>query len=233
MKKITINALLLVIAALGLTTPVRGQTITQSTNFSASAAIPDNNASGLASTRTFSSSIINVTDLNVTLNVSGNFNGDLYGYLTHGSGFSVLLNRPGRTAANPFGYADSGLNLNFDDSAANGDVHNYRLTLSGNQNTALAGPLTGVWGVDGRNVDPANALDTDSRTALLSAFNGLDPNGSWTLFLADLSAGGTSSLNNWGLEVTGLPIPEPSQLALLGLGAIGLWCGRRWRHPGR
>ena len=32
----------------------------------------------------------------MTLNLSGGWNGDLYAYLVHNSGFAVLLNRVGR-----------------------------------------------------------------------------------------------------------------------------------------
>src|SRR5262245_39407569 len=97
-------------------------------------AIPDANANGIQIQRNFSfvSPIIasNIADLNVTLNIQGDFNGDLYAYITHGnSGFSVLLNRVGRTAANPDGYGDDGFNIKLDDQAgATRDVHTYQVT---------------------------------------------------------------------------------------------------------
>jgi hypothetical protein len=45
--------------------------------------------------------------------------------------------------------------------------------------------------------------DLDPRTAFLSSFKGLDPNGEWTLFVADLSAGNISTLVSWGLNIEG------------------------------
>ena len=51
------------------------------------------------------------------------FNGDLYVFLQHGSGFVVLVNRPGRTPGDDFGYDDDGLVITFDDTAPNGDFH--------------------------------------------------------------------------------------------------------------
>ena len=47
---------------------------------------------------------------------TGPFNGDIYCYLTHSSGHTVLLNRVGRRTSSDLGYADGGFNLTFDDS---------------------------------------------------------------------------------------------------------------------
>ena len=144
------------------------------------AAIPDGNVNGYQSTLTFNDAYFNnVLDVDVKLNISGGYNGDLYVYLTHSSGFSVLLNRAGRTLANPFGYGDAGFNITLDDSAAT-DIHAY----GGNGGNQLTGP----WQPDARNSDPALVLQIAPRNAFLSAFNTLDPNGTWTLFVADVSS---------------------------------------------
>jgi subtilisin-like proprotein convertase family protein len=71
--------------------------------------------------------------------------------------------------------------------------------------------LTGVWAPDARVADPINVLDTDARSAFLSSFNGLDPNGEWVLFVADLAAGDIHILDNWGLEMTGDTAPTAPQ----------------------
>ena len=89
-----------------------------------------------------------ITNLQVTLTLSGGFNGDLYGYLVHGSGFAVLLNRPGRTATNSVGYSDSGFDVSFGVGALD-DIHLYQ-TVSG-----PVSPLTGLWGPDGREASAA------------------------------------------------------------------------------
>lgn len=199
-----------------------------STNYLVNLPIPDNNASGIASTKEFSTSIKRLGDVNVTLSVSGTYNGDLFGYLTHESGFSILLNRVGRTAVNSLGYGDGGLNLKFDDDAANGDIHTYRLKLGGDASAALSGALTGTWSPDGRLTDPGTVRDSDSRTAPLFSFFELDPNGKWTLFLADMAPGGTSTLTGWGLEVTA--IPEPSNIAIFTIGGFLLLLSSRYRR---
>jgi subtilisin-like proprotein convertase family protein len=178
----------------------------------------DADESGISDSRTIDFSIGLITDVNVTLNLEGRglgaFNGDLYVTLTHESGYSVLLNRPGRRSDNTVGYGDSGLNVTFDDTAVNGDIHSYRLTLNGSNTTPLrTSPLTGIWAPDGRGVDPDLALVTSPRDKPLSSFNGLNPDGVWTLFVADLETGGTAKLVSWGLEITAVPEPGVYGLA--------------------
>ena len=188
--------------------------------------IPDGSPAGLVSAVDLATLIESTTNVTVTLNVTGGFNGDLHAYLVHDSGHAILLNRVGKTLANPSGYSDAGFSVTLDDHATNGDIHNYRVTLSGNPNTPLAGPLTGSWTPDGRDTDPALVLDSDARPAPLSAFNGLNPNGRWTLFIADVDALFASTLVNWTLRVRGtnaLPIvtvPPHSRTNLAGTEAL-------------
>jgi subtilisin-like proprotein convertase family protein len=169
---------------------------------------------------TFSS----ISDVDVKLNISGSWNGDLYGYLVHSSGFTVLLNRVGRTSSSSFGYGDGGFNVTFDDQAARTvDFHLYQ-TQSG----YTAADITGgaAWRPDGRNIDPASSgstFDSTTPTALLSSFNGLNPNGSWTLFLADMSGGAVSTLQSWELDITGTAaVPEPASIIEAGLAALAI-----------
>ena len=174
--------------------------------------IPDGDKSGLVNVQTISTPITNLTGLRVSLKVNGTWTGDLYCFLAHGTGHSVLLNRLGRAEASNLGYNDLGLDLIFDDAATNGDIHVYRLQLSGNPGTPTAGPVTGSWAPDARVTSPSNVLDTDARSAFLSSFNGMDPNGEWVLFVADMEAGDIHFLESWGLEITGDIAPsEPEQ----------------------
>ena len=193
---------------LTLTTPAwalaaSAQNFITTTNFTVDAMVPDGDPSGLASLQTISTPITNLTGLRVALKVSGTWNGDLYCFLAHGTNQSVLLNRLGRIDANDLGYNDAGLELIFDDAATNSDIHVYRLQLTGNQATPLPGSLTDSWAPDARVASPANVLDTDGRSALLGSFNGVDPNGEWVLFVADMEAGDIHFLDSWGLEITG------------------------------
>ncbi len=187
-------------------------------------AIPDNNESGLAYSFNLSDPATAVADISVTLDISGGFNGDLYAYLSHGSGFAVLLNRVGRTSANDIGYANTGFAVTLTGSA-NADIHNYQ-TLTPSYNGS--GQLVGTWAADGRDVNAALAFDTTTRTATLDTFNGLNPNGDWTLYFRDASPGGISTLNGWSVEVSA--VPEPVNVALGVFAAVGLIVqgGRTW-----
>ena len=53
---------------------------------------------------------------------------------------------------------------------------------------------------------------------MFSLFNGLDPNGVWTLYVADVSSGGEGTLVGWGLQIT--TVPEPESAALVGIGLV-------------
>ncbi len=183
------------------------------------APVPDNDPVGLVFTVPVGTGITLITQVEVTLLGSGGWNGDLYAYITHQSGFAVLLNRPGRSAALPDGSASSGLSITLADAAA-ADVH-----------TALptAGPASGSFQPDARTTDPALVLDSDPRSAFLSSFEGLDANGDWTLFIADLSPGETVTLESWSLSITGIPEPAPATLA--GLGLLALFRRRRPANP--
>ncbi len=203
---------------------VFAQTFNTDTSYSIGQTVPDNNPSGLALTETFSApSIAQITDLQVTLDIAGGFNGDFYAYLTHGTGFSVLLNRVGRDSSNPFGYADAGMNVTFDDAAPN-NIHQYQLTLN-----PAGGALTGTWAPDGRTTDPASVTTADPATADLSSFNGLDPNGQWTLYIADLDPGDVGTVESFSLDVTGVGVPDQtSTRGLLLLSTAGLLLFRRF-----
>lgn len=191
----------------GLADPAAAATIIETWNsgFTGGGVVPDGNLVGWSDTRTLSGvTSTAITVITVNLTITGGFNGDLYAYLQHDTGITILLNRPGRTAANLFGYSDVGSDVIFDDSGTNGDSH---VTLTGASIFSASS-----WEPDGRAVNPATALDTDLRTNLLGTFTGMDPNGTWTLFVADMSWDGEppATVTQWGLQITAIPaIPEP------------------------
>ena len=195
---------LMLLLAAGATT-LHGQ-VSETNSFTGiNLAIPDGNPAGVTDARTITTSdIAHITSVQVQLNLASDFNGDLYVYLRHGSGLTVLLNRPGRTAANPYGYDDTGFNVTFSDSATN-DVHTYRLITTPPKGL----PLTGTWQPDARYTDPTVVTDTSLRTTFLSEFDGLSGRGGWVLFLAGLEYGGTNMLNSWTLQITGTPYIPP------------------------
>jgi hypothetical protein len=178
--------------------------------------IPDGNQTGWTDTRTLSGiADTQITGLSVTLNVSSEWSGDLYAYLTHGTGFIVLMNRVGiGTGSGPqftYGYGDAGFNVTLSDSGAYA-IQNYQ-QHSPNYNES--GQLTGTW------------QPNDGTTTFGDAFSGLDPNGNWTLFFADMSTGDRSTVLGWSLDITA--VPEPTTWALAGFGALFFGAGAlRW-----
>ncbi len=199
--------------------------------------VPDGSLAGVADTQVIAAPFTELTSIRLTLAITGRddfnaFNGDLYATLVHDSGFAVLINRPGRTAANLFGYADNGLSVTLYDAAPDGDIHDYRDLFAG----AFGDTLFGNWAPDGRAVDPATVLDTSPRTAPLSGFHGLNPNGSWTLFVADVETGGLALLDSWSLQLDGLnvtTVPEASTTAAMigGAAMAGFAWLRRRKRP--
>jgi len=213
---------------LTLASPALASSVTESTTYTPGVTIQDNDLNGTADTHNVTSSIHSISDVQVTLDIAGGYDGDLYAYLLHGTtGFAVLLNRTGVNGSDAFGSFDSGFAVTLSDSAA-ADIHNA---------PANGGVLSGTWQPDGRAVSPVDALDTTPRTALLDSFDGMDANGDWTLFIADASPVGISTLDSWTLTITGdngLTASAPdsgNSLALLAVSCATLFAlGHRYRR---
>lgn len=182
-----------------------------------SLSIPDGNTAGVMEQFNVNGLEGVIANIRITLDITGGFNGDLYAYLAGPQGqFAVLLNRAGLGAGSPFGYANAGFAVTFDDSSPN--IHNYQ----DGSYSLIGGQLTGNWAPDGRNIDPqssATVFDTASTGANFSGFLGFDPNGTWTFFIADLSSGGGSALLN-SLTLSIVTVPEPQAWVMFGGGLM-------------
>ena len=182
-----------------------------STGFANSGVVPDNNFSGWSDTRSVSTMPAGTfTGLSVDLQLSGGWNGDLYAYLVHSSGFSVLLDRVGVgvSGVSAFGYGDAGMNVNL--AATGTSIHQY-----GGNSTFSAAP-TGSW-------------LTDNTSGSLASFLSTSPNGTWSLFIADLSGGSVSTVQSWGLQMDIVAVPEVETWVAAALaGAFGaFWLNRQ------
>jgi len=167
-----------------------------------STVIADANANGVTVSHTFTDlDPAGINGVDVRLNISGGYNGDLYGYLVlqnanGSSATAILLNRVGTSGSDPFGSTGSGFNVTLSDGGS-ADIH------------GATGNPTGTWLAD--QYAGANSLN--------STFSGMTANGTWTLFLADLSAGGgQSTLLGWGLDVSVVPEPTTWGLVMFGGG---------------
>ncbi len=200
--------------------------------------VPDGNSAGVVSVAHLPAIDGRIADVDITLNIAGlspgGWNGDLYVLVSHAGAASVLVNRPGLTASNPFGYGDNGLsNVRFDDDAGTGDFHRYQSVLNVSQDSEL--PITGVWEPDGRGADPDDVLSTSARSRFLGAFDGLAASGEWRLFVADLSLGAKFQIQSWDIHLTleAIPVPETSRgLALASVTLAGLTALRWYRRRG-
>lgn len=188
------------------------------------AALPDGNPAGYASSTVFSGLDVSaINQVDVSLNISGGYNGDLYGYLVLQSAdntttTSILLNRVGRNDASGYGFATSGMTVTLSgDTSLISNIHNVQ--------TPGAGPYL----ADGRQVDPNGNFSGAVSTAGLDILNGHNANGTWTLFLADMANGDQSTLVSWGLNISVVPEPVTWALGIFG-GVLGLGMISRWQR---
>jgi subtilisin-like proprotein convertase family protein len=167
---------------------------------SGSQVIPDNTPAGVAYSVNFGATGLSINNISVSLQLSGGYNSDIYAYLSHGSQIAVLLNQITGTAGN-----GSGFNVTLVEGTSNPIQ-----TASGTAGAVLTGSAFAAY----------NNLNT---------FNNTDPNGNWTLFFADLSAGDTSTLTGFSIGITAVPEPVNVALAIFG-GLLAAWSLARWRR---
>jgi subtilisin-like proprotein convertase family protein len=212
MKKIVLSVVVLAAAAANATI----YTTNWNSGFINGTTIPDNNLSGWSDTRTVSTMPAGTLQgVAVDLNLNSGWTGDLYAYLVHSSGFAVLLNQVG-TPGQPFGYGAGMMNVTLADGVAwNGNpiadsIHNYG-----------GGNVAGAWNPDG---------------GTMSSFLGSPANGSWSIFIADLSGGGVTAVTSWGLQMDIVAVPEVETWVAAALaGAFGaFWLNRQiWGEVSR
>ncbi|MCB9849323.1 MAG: proprotein convertase P-domain-containing protein [Phycisphaerales bacterium] len=149
-------------------------------------AIPDNDPAGVTDIISVPDSF-SIEDLNVSLDVTHTFFGDFCVTLTHPSGSPTvqLIARPGADngsdvchTGSPFGCNSNDPSIVLDDEGADGPVE------------------------DACGADTSSVVTPGSYTPFdaLSAFDGLDSAGDWTITVADNGSGDTGTFNGWSLE---------------------------------
>ncbi len=156
--------------------------------------IPDNDPTGVSGTITVADSAT-ITDLNVSLDVTHSWVGDLRFTLSHGATTAELYDRPG-VPASTFGCSGDDFNVTADDEGAT----SFEAACENN---------TPAYPTGGRYIpgDPAGPN--------LAAFDGQNINGVWTFNAFDEAGGDTGTVNQWCLITDGGTGPTPTPTTTL------------------
>ncbi len=141
-------------------------------------AIPDSNPAGLTTTLDITDDF-NITDLDVDLDISHTWVGDIIVTLTapDGTTSATIVDRPGAPATGTFGCSGNDILATLDDEAA----------------TAVEDECGGGVPTIAGSFIPNEAL---------SVFDGISTLGTWTLNVSDNGGGDTGTLNAWSLNYT-------------------------------
>ncbi len=150
--------------------------------------------------------------------------GDVQIHLEYGGFRFTLFQRPrgGATESATFGEdSDLGGNYVFDVVSAT----TLEAALDG-QTSAFVLP-SGAYRAAHQVAETGVALGNNTVLSSGSVFNGLDPNGTWTLFARDSATGDTGNIGGWRVDGEYSAVPEPATLAVLGVGALAVIRRRR------
>ncbi len=118
-----------------------------------------------------------ITDINLSLDISHTYVGDLFISVSHGGTTVVLMDRPG-VPNSTFGCNRNNIDCTFDDQSTNGTVEDVC-----------------------NNTSPTYTGDYKPEGSL-AVFNTMDPSGVWTLFVSDAETPDPGTLNDWCLDIT-------------------------------
>jgi subtilisin-like proprotein convertase family protein len=150
----------------------------------------------------------NITDVNVTLiGLTHTFPDDIYIALVGPTDASVVL-----MSDAGYSYSITNVILTFDNEAPS-ELPNGSQIVSGTYRVSQYGYPETL---------PAPAPSTSFGTDL-SIFDGLDPNGTWSLFVFDDASLDSGSITlGWTLNFETAQVPIPGAALLLGSGLVGL-----------
>ncbi len=144
-------------------------------------AIPDNNAAGVTDT-IFIPDDVNIGDVNLHLDVTHSWVGDLIVTITHPDGFTAVTayDRPGVPVLSTVGCSNNNLNIVLDDEGTGGLI----------EDTCDAGGTE--FPQSPPNYVPNNPLN---------AFDGLSTAGIWSIQISDNAGADLGTLNSWSLII--------------------------------
>lgn len=189
--------------------------------------IPDNTPAGATSTADVSGIPSAITNVQVQVNTTHTWVGDLVISLTSPSGTTVTLLDQPNVPLGTFGCSNNDVNVLFADGQPDPES-----ICSG---TPPQGNTADPWPVTDASPVPGNAM---------ADFNGEDANGTWTMTISDNATGDTGTLVDWELIISppaagacevcpaeAMPVPalNGQMLAILAalMAGLGLWMRRR------
>jgi len=193
----------------------------------AGGSVPDNNAGGFTSSANFTGAAGSITGItSVTLQTfSHTWVGDLTIWLEHGANRFTLMQRPrgDATATSTVGDSSNMLGTYTFDVVSATTIEQAAATSNLTTHNILAGSYRAAHQTN----ELATTVGLNDVLSDGSVFNGMDPNGTWTLRITDGAAGDLGTLQGWSAEGTYTAVPEPASMAALGLGVAALLRRRR------
>jgi hypothetical protein len=215
-------------AALGMSTVASADLVDSASSspdvfYGDSGAIPPGPAVVTDSIVVAGSPVTSITELTVTVAIDHLWVGDNQPIVLSkmGGPSIILVSKPGAVGLAPFGDSSdlcSGFPITYADTA-----------LAASESMGVVPPIGNLCIGDPANGSASSYLASDDAgvvTSLNATFAGVDFNGTWELSITDTFPGGTGgTLTDWTINVVG--VPEPSTVALLGLGVLALIKRRR------